>query len=296
MDNDTHPSATPGAEDGDQAVVLERLGTALKEARLQRGIERSALASKLCMGEEQLTAIEDADQSKLPEAVFVIAQSRRVADCLGLDISLLIAPLKSASPRPLADGPGLSPARPRVLGRSGSVHHLNRSRPKGRGAGLRWLAGAALLGGLAAAGVWAWPTLQDLALKRLHLTPSPSPASPAKPKAIQPKPASKPSKPAVPAHHVLVSASQPSWLEVQTASKQVLFKGTFSGERQFPLGQGLSLLAGRPDLIKVHTGDGAAKPLGTIDQIRWVRVGATGSSDQPKPVKTPATAAPAPTP
>ena len=93
-------------------------------------------------------------------------------------------------------------------------------------------------------------------------------------------------KPAVPADQLLVNASQPSWLEVQNASRQVLFKGTFKGERRFPLGQGLKVLAGRPDLVQVSVGGRAARPLGTIDQIRWVSV----------PADQPAAAAPAPAP
>lgn len=287
MDNDTHQSATPAPSDRDLAAVLERLGTALKDARLQRGIERSELANKLCMGEEQLAALENADQSKLPEPVFVIAQSRRVADALGLDITLLIAPLKAATPiassRPGAEALGRLPSRAATAGRSGeSVQRLHRPRRSGgSGVGVRWLGGAALVAGVAAAGVWAWPSLQRLPLKPLSLAPIAG--APAKPKAPKPRTAA---KPAIPADQLLVSATQPSWLEVQNSSRAVLFKGTFKGERRFPLGQGLKLLAGRPDLVKVQLGSAPAKPLGTIDQIRWVSV----------PAAQPAAAAPAPAP
>ena len=283
MDNDNHQPATPPAPEGDQAVVLERLGTALKEARLQRGIDRASLASKLCMGEEQLTALENADQNKLPEPVFVIAQSRRVADALGLDISLLIAPLKTATPiassHPGAEALGRLPSRSAASGRGGSVQRLRRTRHSG--GGFRLLGGVALVAGLAAAGVWAWPSLQRLPLKTLSLPHVGGSAD--KPKASRPRVAA---KPAVPADQLLVNASQPSWLEVHNTSKKVLFKGTFKGERRFPLGQGLKVLAGRPDLVQVSVGGGAARPLGTIDQIRWVSI----------PADKPAAAAPAPAP
>ena len=287
MENDTHqPTPAPLGGDG-QLDVLERLGNALKDARLQRGMERSALASKLCMGEEQLAALENADQSRLPESVFVIAQSRRVADALGLDISLLIAPLKAApSPstsRPGAEALGRLPSRssstPR---RSGSVQPLPRKRRSGGGS-LRWLGGAAMLAGLAAAGVWAWPSLRQLANKQLSLGPLAAAPAPIKPR--PPKPAA-PIKPSVPADQVQLKASQPSWLEVQNNQRAVLFKGSFKGERLFPLGQGLKLLAGRPDLVTISIGGSAAKPLGTIDQIRWVSV----------PTTQPAAKAPAPAP
>ena len=296
MDNDTHLPATPPTPEGDQTVVLERLGTTLKEARLQRGIDRAALASKLCMGEEQLAALENADQSKLPEPVFVIAQSRRVADALGLDISLLIAPLKTAtpiaSPRPGADALGKLPSRSSGKGRGGSVQRLRRTQRSGGGSA-RLLGGAALVAGLAAAGFWAWPFLQRLPLKSLSL-PSGG-GSTEKPRASHPRVAT---KPAVPAGQLLLNASQPSWLEVQNTSKQVLFKGTFQGERRFPLGQGLKVLAGRPDLVRVSVGGSPARPLGTIDQIRWVRftAGQPFTAEQPFTAAQPTAKTPAPAP
>jgi hypothetical protein len=43
------------------------------------------------------------------------------------------------------------------------------------------------------------------------------------------------------------------------------------GERRFPLGSGLQVLAGRPDLVLAQLGSGPAKPLGRIDQVRWQR-------------------------
>jgi len=283
MDDNNHQPTTTPAQDEDPSGVLERLGIALKEARLQRGMERAALASKLCMGEEQLTALENADLSKLPEPVFVIAQARRVADALGVDISLLIAPLKTATPiassHPGAEALGRLPSRSAASGRGGSVQRLRRTRHSG--GGFRLLGGVALVAGLAAAGVWAWPSLQRLPLKTLSLPHVGGSAD--KPKASRPRVAA---KPAVPADQLLVNASQPSWLEVQNTSKKVLFKGTFKGERRFPLGQGLKVLAGRPDLVQVSVGGVAARPLGTIDQIRWVSV----------PADQPAAAAPAPAP
>jgi hypothetical protein len=73
-----------------------------------------------------------------------------------------------------------------------------------------------------------------------------------------------------PSAELTLSASQPSWLTVRTAKGKVLFEGTFKGTRQFPLTAGLELLAGRPDLVVASRGGVKGKPLGSIDQIRWV--------------------------
>jgi hypothetical protein len=66
-----------------------------------------------------------------------------------------------------------------------------------------------------------------------------------------------------------LTSSQPSWLEIKTKTGTILFRGTFTGERRFPLGQGLEVLAGRPDLVRTQIGGGAAQPMGAIDQVRW---------------------------
>lgn len=281
MDNDSHQA--PEQTDADQAILLGHLGTALRDARMQRGLELPALARQLCMGEEQLAALESADQSKLPEPVFVIAQSRRVANALGVDISLLIAPLKATAAVAASNSVGSTAAA--ATGRR--LDHRRR-RP---GGSLRWLGGTALIAGVAAAGVWAWPSIQRL--------PHPSLSSLAgwsiRPKAAPPAaPAPKPRVPAsatVPAGQLLVMASQPSWLEVQTSQRQLLFKGSFKGERRFPLAQGLTVLAGRPDLVRVQVAGGPARPLGRIDQIRWVHFPAAAA-----PVSPPAAADSAPAP
>jgi hypothetical protein len=130
------------------------------------------------------------------------------------------------------------------------------------------LAWAMLAAGLAAAGVWGWQQRQRL------IPPQAKPASapiPARPAALQPA-------------ELLLSARQPSWLEVRAAAGgPPLFRGRFSGERRFPLGSGLRLRAGRPDLVRVSVGDQPPRPLGTISEIRWVSVGPTGVVAPTKP-------------
>jgi hypothetical protein len=75
----------------------------------------------------------------------------------------------------------------------------------------------------------------------------------------------------VASRQLLLRSSQPSWLEVKQEDGESLFRGTLEGERRFPLGSGLQVLAGRPDLVLAQLGSGPAKPLGRIDQVRWQR-------------------------
>ena len=283
MDSDTPPSSEPK-----QATVLETLGSALRDARQSRGLERAALASKLHMGEEQLTALEEADQARLPEPVFIIAQSRRVAAALGLDIDPFLAPLKQGSAgQSLAAGTAARSSSGSVAwplpgpGRPTGAAGRGRS-PDGLHAG-RLLGAAALVAGLVGAALWAWPQLQ-----RQLTGPLTGPLNnrpPASPTAAATAPSKAPvgSKPGAtaPAGVLVLRTSQPSWLEVHDSSQKVLFKGTVQGERSFPVGQGLKVLAGRPDLVLVSLGGSSPRPLGRIDQIRWQSFPEDATTPQP---------------
>jgi cytoskeletal protein RodZ len=244
---------------------LQRLGQTLREARQNRGLERTELAEQLHMGPEQLRALEEADLSRLPEMVFVIAQSRRVANALGVEIDPLLTPLKGTStprkapPAPLATG-GAKPGK-----RSAQLRPEDYTRrPSGPSPGtpLRWIGAVALLAGLVSAGSWGWLQLRPLQ-DGSAATPSPSAAT------VPPPPAAAP-KPVVAAPKQLtLSSAKPSWLEVRSAKGQQLFEGMFQGERRFELGAGLRVLAGRPDLVMASLGSQPAKALGPIDQVVW---------------------------
>jgi cytoskeleton protein RodZ len=69
---------------------------------------------------------------------------------------------------------------------------------------------------------------------------------------------------------LLLQASGASWLTVRDSSGAILFEGTLEGEQRFPLGEGLEVRAGRPDLVKAAIGAGPARVLGPINQIQWI--------------------------
>ncbi len=255
---------------------LAVLGQSLRDAREEHGLSVSALAAQLHMGEEQLHALESGDPARLPELVFVIAQARRVAAALGIDATPLVAPIKQLSsqikppPAPLSASEPAGRQRPRA--RLSAQSYTQQSRPRSRhtSAGLRWLGSLALLAGVAAAGVWGWQRApQMIGMLKPQAASTAQPKAAAKPVAPKPKPKPK-AVPTPPATEITVNAAQPSWLSVRTAKGKVLFEGTFQGKRQFPLAGGLELLAGRPDLVVVSQGEAKGKPLGSIDQIRWV--------------------------
>jgi hypothetical protein len=90
---------------------------------------------------------------------------------------------------------------------------------------------------------------------------------------------------------LLLTASAPTWLEVHNSDDHPLMAETFQGQRRIPLGQGLRLLAGRPDLITIQIPGTPPRRLGSIDAVGWQTIKPT----DPHPVRAShQTAAPIP--
>lgn len=291
--SDPQISNTAADQDGAAASAgpspLEQLGQLLKGARESRGLSQESLAGQLNMGLEQLQALESADLNRLPETVFIVAQARRVASQLQLDIDAPIQALRRAVPassrasdaKPAGPSPSSAasqrpePARPAerlpkpsapAAARKPTAQPNRAEAPSGSPlAGLvRLLAWLALLSGLGALGAFGWNQWQQAQRQSGgtlgSTTPAQAPASPA----ASPAPAAKPRADEL----VLSTPNDPSWLEVQTLAGDTLFRGTLEGRRSFPIGQGLKVLAGRPDLVLVERSGSAPEPMGTIEDVR----------------------------
>jgi cytoskeletal protein RodZ len=238
--------------------ALRALGQAIRQGREDQGLGIAELASRLNMGQEQLQALEEGDAARLPEPVFVIAQARRVANNLAIDITAPLQTLRDCSqfqarPVKVADlSPRAAGNQPGAVG-NGAANVLSAAIP----ALGRLALAAGVLAALIAGGNAGWQQWQRQQARQPQpgIAPASASAPPAKPAAAQ----------------LLLRSSQPSWLEVKTATGTTLFRGTFQGERPFPLGGGLEVLAGRPDLVQAQLGSGPSQPLGPIDQVRWRR-------------------------
>ena len=68
---------------------LKRIGNFIKEARLSRNQSIEELASNLKIGAHQLEAIEEGNEEKLPEKVFVKAMVRRISQKLKIDAEFI---------------------------------------------------------------------------------------------------------------------------------------------------------------------------------------------------------------
>ncbi|KGF91076.1 MULTISPECIES: helix-turn-helix domain-containing protein [Prochlorococcus] len=74
---------------------LMRIGNFIKEARLSRDQSIEELASDLKIGAHQLKAIEEGNEEKLPEKVFIKAMIRRISQKLKLDTKFIMDELNT---------------------------------------------------------------------------------------------------------------------------------------------------------------------------------------------------------
>jgi cytoskeletal protein RodZ len=278
------------------------LAAAITQARLAAGLGVGELAKRLNMGVEQLEALESGDLDRLPEPVFVVAQARRIAQNLGVSIDGEIQALRqsgSLNTRPI-ELQNLKlktePEDPR-----GPAEN---QRPRGSGM-VPVLASLALASGVAAGGFALWQQWQGR--QQQALQPKPVLTKPATTKKANPKQAQATAKaqalaPAkTGATSLTLSSGSNTWLEVKTLKGKQLFRGDFKGRQGFPLNEGLRVLAGRPDLVLVQVGGTAARPLGSISEVKWQTFAApkapapSGTArrpPEPRPGKQPGSNAP----
>lgn len=281
------------------ASALTSLGLCLRQAREAQGLAPETLSARLRIGVEQLIALENGDRERLPEPVFVLAQARRVASALCLDLEPQLAILRRSGelqrlPRAVD---GRDPVAAHAAAERGSPPPAGRRSAEAGRQTRRSLAlmpillGSGALLVLVSALVW-WrsrpvsPSLAPAAagsgLRPMRPSPPVAPAvataavgvrpttAPAVPRSAAvpavPRPAA---APAAPRPSLLLNSSRPSWVKVRSQAGEVLFEGMLSSPRSFPLGSGLNVLAGRPDLVSSRIGAAPARPLGLISDVRW---------------------------
>jgi cytoskeletal protein RodZ len=249
------------AEDQGKDASLVQVGQQLAEARAAAGLTQDQLASQMHMGVEQLAALERGDQEALPEPVFIKAMVRRLSSHLGLDADAMVqtlGPLTTGKPARSVPGPtsqGIYPQKQATLNP------------------LPLLA----LAGLAGLGLVVWSNASELSRFAQRLNPArqnlvnSAPTSPPVDEndvdieaSVVPIP---PTKETV----FTISSSEPSWIALRREGV-VEFEGLLNGERRIEDPELVEIYAGRPDLVQLTSPDDGMRTLGTVDEIRWIRL------------------------
>ncbi len=130
---------------------------------------------------------------------------------------------------------------------------------------------------VAAVGLWRRSRVPEL------VTPAVPPAAP---QAATPTPAaaSKPGSQPEDGPQLRLRFNGECWIEVQTLDAEPVLVNTFQDgdTRSMPIGDGLRLLVGRPDLVEVAVGEEDFRTLGPIDRIDWVVIRAPDAPDAPE--------------
>ena len=259
-------------------------GAVLLQARTALGLSREQLAEQLHMRPHQIEALECHQQERWPEAVFTIAQVRRLATALGLDAEPVVEAFRADLSQQTTEA---SPAAKAVfqLGRSEPTAqakreegqrdwlHESKKDSKAKASPVRFQRPSWLVPSI---GVVALLAIGGVAISRnlpalqgqLAAIPKLWPKAPAKPSADAAVAATPKPQPTT----LDLSLSEPVWMSVrQLVGQKQLFEGLMQpGPHSFPLGTGVQVLAGRPDLVMAHIGDQPAKALGSIETIQWV--------------------------
>ena len=89
----------------------------------------------------------------------------------------------------------------------------------------------------------------------------------------------------VPAGKVRLSAVGPSWVEVRTLEGHTIYGAILAGRVELPVGPGLKVLAGRPDLVRISQGSQPPRPLGSIDHVMWQAIEPLAPAEPPAPAQ-----------
>ena len=246
------------ADDQGKDADLVKVGRQLAEQRAAAGLTQEQLASQMHLGVEQLAALERGDHEQLPEPVFIKAMVRRLSSHLGLNADAMVqtlGPLTTAK------------SAPRATSRSVAPQKQSKINP------VPLLA----LAGLAGLGVVVWSNASELMRFTQRFTPAnqttteneqeslpePEPAVEVEPLIVAAPPAAQ----AV----FMISSSEPSWIALRREGI-VEFEGLLSGERRIEDPELVEIYAGRPDLVQLTSPEEGTRPLGTVDEIRWIRL------------------------
>ena len=263
-------------------TLVATVGERLRAAREEKGLSLEEVAAQTRIPQRHLESLETGDWEKLPAPTYTIGFAKSYAGAVGLDRAEIGDQLRAemgGARTSVADSEVLEAADPA------------RAMPK-------WLVLTAIAAVLLLIAAMTWFNRRSLE-QPADQTVTGDPQQPSAPAAQAPS-ASAPQQVQGP---VVLSASEPVWVQVKDQGKTLL-EGMLNPGQDFPVPQSAIaplLKAGRPESLRVAVGSAVAPPVGPAGQVvsnvsllpaDLMRGSQTAPGATPPP--SPGTAAPAP--
>jgi cytoskeletal protein RodZ len=227
---------------------LPTVGERLRAARLAEGLSLEDVASRTRIPTRHLESLEASDWSKLPAATYSVGFAKSYASAVGLDRTEIGEHLRAE----MAGQPGRTVTSPEVFEPADPARVM----PK-------WLVIVAVLGVLAVVAA-----LLFLRQSELDGGDPPAAAAEAPVAAVQPgaAPAATPAAtPAAASGPVVITANEPTWIQVSERGGASLFQGELAAGQSYEVPSTAAapvLKTGRPESIRIAVGTADAPAVG----------------------------------
>lgn len=258
--------------DETEASEVTSVGEQLRAARTARKLSLEDIANSTRIPTRHLESLESGDWSKLPAPTYSVGFAKSYASVVGLDRTAIGEQLRAemGGSRAVSSSPEVfQPADPA------------RTMPK-------WLVLGAILAVIAIAVLFSWYQNRQLN------APDDVPAEQAPAPAQSPPPAAQQRQATAAAGPVVLTATEPSWIQV-TDGGRTLFQGELTPGQPYPVPATATaprLRAGKPEALRITVGGAVAPPVGPPGEVAsnvsllgpdLMRGGGPGSATAPAP-------------
>jgi len=233
--------------DETQATARPSVGEQLRAARESKQLSLEDIASSTRIPRRHLESLEAGEWSRLPAQTYSVGFARSYATAVGLDRTMIGEQLRAEM-----GGRRSETSSPQVFQPADPA----RSMPK-------WLVFAAIAAVIIMALLFSW--LQNRSLTGTDEQPA-AEAAPAP--APTPAPTQQP-QPAAASGPVVLTATQPSWIQVSDGSR-TLFQGELAPGQPYQVPTTATaprLRAGKPEALRITVGSTVAPPVGPPGQV-----------------------------
>lgn len=240
-------SKDEASETTDEAIIcsISQIGLLLKSEREKQCLSTAFVAASLKIGEEQLIALENGDQTSLPEPVFVKAMARRVAERLNIDAGTLEKILQEKKDEESFN----------------LFKDLNNNNNESK-------AHKSIKSIFTRSKIFTLIILSivSLLIFKVYRDNSKNKFSLIKEESIGYQDLIKDNRPS---KEIIISSLRPSKAKIINNLGEVLFEGIIKYPLKYSLDQGIEIYAYRPNLIEISSEGNKSTVLSSFDDLKW---------------------------